>query len=176
MDIMIRKATASDLDAVAQGYTEQISHDLENGRFTIWELGVYPTRCTAEKSLAEGSLFVAEVDGEIAASMIANQVQPEEYGAVSWSCDAPQQEVLVVHLLCVRPSRARSGMGSAMVRFAAEQARQMGCRTVRLDTGAQNIPAFTLYQKLGFRLAGTASMNVGGVIAHRDHLFLEMLL
>ncbi len=61
-----------------------------------------------------------------------------------------------------------------MMRFVIEKAKQMNCKTVRLDTGSQNKPAVSLYTKLGFEIAGTTSMNIGGLISHKNHLFLEL--
>ena len=95
---------------------------------------------------------------------------------VHWGCEAKPEEVMVIHLLCVRPSKAHQGMGRRMVEFIIEEARKRGCKAVRLDTGAQNIPAKSLYTKIGFKLAGTASMAIGGLIPHEGHLFFEYVL
>lgn len=170
---MIRKAALKDIDQVEKSYVELLTYEQEHTAYTVWKMGVYPTRETAEKSLADETLYVLEQDGEICASMIADQVQPQEYGKIKWNCSAQSQEVFVIHLLCVRPSKSGCGMGKAMVRFAEEEAKRRGLKAVRLDTGAQNTPAAALYRGLGFELAGTSSMAIGGVIAHDDHLFFE---
>lgn len=170
---MIRKAKPQDIGCVEKCYTELLLYEQEYGAFTAWKQGVYPTRATAEKGCADGMLYVMEQDGEICASMIAGQNQPKEYAQIKWKCCARPEEVFVLHLLCVRPSKAGSGIGKQMVQFAIEEGRRRRCRTIRLDTGAQNKPAAALYQKLGFVLAGTSEMAIGGVIAHSDHLFFE---
>lgn len=170
---MIRKALLQDIDQVEKGYTELLLHEREHGAYTVWELGVYPTRETAEKGFETGSLYVMERDGEILASIIANQIQPEEYGHIDWKYPARQDEVLVIHLLCVRPSKAGGGIGRAMVEFAIEEGKRQSCRVVRLDTGKQNKPAVHLYTKIGFQLAASSPMAIGGIIAHDDHLFFE---
>ncbi|MDO4320977.1 MAG: GNAT family N-acetyltransferase [Lachnospiraceae bacterium] len=170
---MIRKATPQDIPQVTDCYTELLLHEQEHGAYTVWQLGVYPTEKTAEKGIADGDLYVMEQDGEICASVIANQLQPEEYGSVQWKYSAAPNEVFVIHLLCVRPSKAGRGIGKALVQFAAEEGKRRNCRAVRLDTGAQNKPAVALYTKLGFELAGTADMAIGGLIAHKNHLFFE---
>lgn len=171
---VIRKAALQDIDAVENGYTELLLHEQEHGAYTVWKLGVYPTRETAGKALEEGTLYVLEQDGEICGSMIADQNQPAEYSHIQWTYPAKPEEVIVIHLLCVRPSKAGRGVGRQLVQFAAEEGRRMGCRAVRLDTGRQNKPAVGLYTKLGFEIAGTRAMAIGGVIAHNDHLFLEL--
>jgi len=170
---MIRKAVSQDIEQVENSYVELLLHEQEHGAYTVWKLGVYPTRLTAEKALAEDTLYVMERDGEICASVIADHVQPEEYRQIHWKCQAEPQEVLVIHLLCVRPSKAGGGIGKELVRFVLEQAKRMHCKAVRLDTGAQNKPAAALYTKLGFEIAGTSSMTVGGAISHDGHLFFE---
>lgn len=173
---MIRKAEQRDLDAVEQSYVELLLHEKEHGAYTVWKLGVYPTRATAEKALASGSLYVLEQAGTLCGSIIIDQTQPGEYGQIGWTCRAEPDEVLVVHLLCVRPSKAGHGVGKALVEFAIETGKRRDFRAVRLDTGAQNTPAVALYQKLGFELAGSKAMDIGGVIAHKDHLFFEKRL
>lgn len=73
-----------------------------------------------------------------------------------WSrMEAQPDEVLVVNLLCVRPSKARCGIGKSMVCFIIEEAKSMNCKAVRLDTGRQNTPAIALYTDIGFELAGS---------------------
>jgi len=173
---MIRKAASQDIDQIEQKYIELLMHEQEHGAYTVWKLGVYPTRETAEKALSEGTLYVMDQDGEICASIIADQKQPGEYEKIEWKQRAKPEEVLVIHLLCVRPSKAGMGIGRDMVKFVIEEAKRRSCRAVRLDTGSQNLPAVALYTKLGFELAGTTSMAIGGLISHNNHLFFEFKL
>lgn len=46
--------------------------------------------------------------------------------------------------------------------FALEKARQLGCKAVRLDTREENHPAASLYESMGFCLAGSAPMCLHG--------------
>lgn len=62
-----------------------------------------------------------------------------------------------------------------MVRFAIEQARESNCRTVRMDTWAGNKPAAALYQKAGFRFAGTTHILLQGLIPE-EQIFFELQL
>ncbi|MCD8355534.1 MAG: GNAT family N-acetyltransferase [Clostridia bacterium] len=172
--MMVRKAVLADLDGIEKNYVELLTHEKEHGAFTVWQLGVYPTRETAEKSLSNGSLYVIERENEICASMILNQVQPKEYNIIKWKCDANAEEVMVVHLLCVPPLQGGCGFGTEMIHFAIEKGKQLNCKAIRLDTGLQNKPAIALYTKLGFELAGTANMFIGGTIEHKNHLFFEL--
>lgn len=83
---------------------------------------------------------------------------------------------MVIHLLMVRPSMTGKGIASKLVRYADELAKANACKAVRLDTGSQNIPALSLYRKLGFRIVAASSMKIGNAIPHKEHLFLEKLL
>lgn len=172
-DAMIRKAVLQDIDQIEKSYEELLLYEKEHGAYTVWQLGVYPTRETAQKGLSEGNLYVMDQDGEICASVIANRVQPEEYGKIEWKYHAQPDEVLVIHLLCVKPSKAGQGIGKDMVQFIIGEAKRINCKTVRLDTGSQNKPAIALYTKLQFELAGAASMAIGGLLQHNNHLFFE---
>ena len=173
---MIRKATEHDIPRVEAGYLEHLRHEQTHTAYTVWKEGVYPTKQTALDALAEGSLYVMEGPDEVLASVIADQKQPAAYADIDWSCPADPEDVLVIHLLCVPPSLAGHGVGSSIVRFLIEEARAKGYKTVRLDTGGQNVPAASLYRKLGFRLAGTGNFAVGGKISHANHLFFEYVL
>ena len=70
---MIRQAEQRDIDGVELSYVTLILNDKKTGPYTVFEIGVYPTRATAQKALEEGALYVLEQDGEICASIIMNQ-------------------------------------------------------------------------------------------------------
>lgn len=170
---MIRPASIADIDAIEESYCEHFAHEKQYGAYTIFREGVYPTRAVAEKALQNTSLYVYEDGGVVLGSIILDEAQPEEYQKIDWSSRAPNGKVRVIHLLMVRPGAAGKGVGSALVNHAVETAKSQGCMAVRLDTGAQNVPAASLYQKLGFRLVSSSSMKVGGMLSHKDHLFFE---
>lgn len=170
---MIRPAVFSDLSSIEEIYQEHFVHEKQHVAYTVFRKGVYPTRKDAQKALRKDALFVYEENGIILGSMIADDFQPNEYKRINWSSHATDEKVKVIHLLMIRPSAAGKGLGSALVNFVLEMAKQQSCIAIRLDTGSQNIPAVSLYKKLGFQLAATSSMKVGGAISHKDHLFFE---
>ena len=102
-----------------------------------------------------------------------NQVQSEEYYGIAWEYPAGDDEVLVLHTLCIPPSKAGHGYGTRMVRYAIEEARRMKCRAMRRDTDAGNKPAASLYTKLGVRYAGIASVMLQGLIPE-EQIFFEL--
>ena len=86
------------------------------------------------------------------------------------------KNLVVNQSLMVRPSAAGKGIGSSLVNYAVDIAKQCSCTAVRLDTGEQNIPAVSLYKKLGFQLVAALPMKVGGTILHNEHLFFEKMI
>lgn len=170
---MIRKATKEDINAVAQSYRELLLYEKEHGGHSNWVLDVYPTITVAEKSHAEGTLYVLEEDGEICASMILNQFQPDGYTQIQWKYPASANEVLVIHTLCIPPSKAGKGIGKKMVDYALEKAKAMECKAMRLDTHAENEPAASLYKKFGFQYAGSADILLEGLIPEKQ-IFFEL--
>ena len=173
---MIRKATSDDIKSIEDTYNEHFKHETEYGAFTVFKKGIYPTRKDAKKAIDHGTLYVYEENNDIAGSMIVDKVQPAEYTQINWTQTFINDEVMVIHLLMVRPNMARKGIATSLLKYAMELAENSACKALRLDTGSQNIPALSLYKKLGFQIAATASMNVGNAIEHSGHLFLEKVL
>ena len=172
---MIRAATTADIDAIEAGYTELLLHEAEHGSNSQWELGVYPTRATAERAVETGTMFVMEEDGLICASMILNSHQAPEYCESPWLYPAADDEVLVIHTLCVPPSMAGRGLGKRMVDFATGFGLGRGMRVLRLDTNKKNLPAQRLYLKNGCRLAGSRHCLHEGVL-DTELVYLERQL
>lgn len=172
---MIRKATMKDVNAIARTYEELLIFEKENGSNSNWEWNVYPTAAVPESKIPAGSMYVLEEEGEICASMVLNQDQAEEYAQVDWLYPAKQEEVLVIHTLCVRPSRSGNGYGRMMVQYAKQYAVGIGCSVVRIDTYAHNEPAKRLYQNNGFRIAGYGRILLQGLI-DEDQVYLECKL
>lgn len=173
---MIREAVIADLDSIEEMYHEHFFHEKEYGAYTVFREGIYPTRADAEKALRNQSLYVYVENDVVLGSIIINGQQPEEYKKIYWKSQASDEKVKVIHLLMVRPCMAGKGIGTALIDFAVNIAKQQSCIAVRLDTGEQNIPAVALYKKLGFQLAAASSMKVGGMISHNRHLFFEKIL
>ncbi|MGM9608464.1 MAG: GNAT family N-acetyltransferase [Oscillospiraceae bacterium] len=153
---MIRKGTAADLDGCAQVYEEHLNHEAATVNYTNWLKGAYPTRATAEKALAAGTLYVDEEDGVIVGCANLNHIQPAEYANIPWSIPAEGDEVLVIHTLVFRPTRTGGGRGRRFVAFAEALAKEQGCKVIRLDTYEGNEPAKAFYPKLGYHYAGLA--------------------
>ena len=158
----IRKATAADIDAVEAIYNKILDEE-EAGRACVgWQRGVYPTRRTAEESLALGELYVLDDHGVKAAARI-NSRQVAEYALAAWEQDAPEDKVLVLHTLVVDPAAKGRGCGTEFVDFYEEMGKATGRPFLRMDTNEKNRAARALYHKLGYREAGSVPCEFNGI-------------
>lgn len=170
---MIRQAVLDDAAKIAETYDELLIYEKEKGCFSNWVLGVYPTIKVPESKIPLGTMYVLEEDGKICGSMVLNKEQAEVYRQIKWKYPANDDEVLVVHTLCIPPSKAGRGYGRQMAEYAKKFAKKQGCKVMRIDTYVHNEPAKGLYTKCGFRLAGTAKCLHEGLI-EEELAFLEL--
>ena len=83
---------------------------------------------------------VWKVDGEVAGFVWVRFRDIDEYDYTSADLDS----------LAVAPAFRRMGVGSRMVAFAEEKARENGANALYIDTGWENTPARSLYENQGF--------------------------
>ena len=160
---MIRKATETDIPAVAEIY-EQLHSAEEAGQVTIgWIRGVYPTEDTARQALERDELFVEEANGKIVGAAILNQRQMDAYYEAEWRYAAKDQDVMVLHTLVISPEESGKGYGKNFVAFYEDYARAHGCHVLRMDTNSRNDRARAMYRKLGFREAGIVPCTFNGI-------------
>ena len=147
---MIRKAALDDLDAISAIY--DAIHDREEAGLAVigWNRAIYPTRASGESAILAGEMYVLEEEGRVLAAAKINQKQEESYAQGTWTHEAADSEVLVLHTLVVHPAAAGRGIGTRFVAFYEECAARMACPYLRMDTNARNAAARALYKKLGY--------------------------
>lgn len=161
--MIIRKATAADLDDVAKIY-DRIHTEEESGRVSIgWVRGVYPERATAGAALARGDLFVEETEGRIVGTAILNRIQMDTYRDAPWQYRVPDREVMVMHTLVIDPCVKGHGLGSAFEAFYEKYAKENGCPYLRIDTNARNETARRFYAGRGYREIAVLPCDFNGI-------------
>lgn len=90
---------------------------------------------------ANDTLYVAEVGGEVIGTFQATLITSLLGRGASF------MKVEAVH---VRPGTRGKGVGSAMMRFAIERARQAGAASVQLTSNKARHAAHLFYDRLGF--------------------------
>lgn len=162
---MIRLATPEDLDAIEYIYHAILDHEEAIGhRYTNWDKALYPTRAYAAEAVDAGTMYVDVVNGRVISCVNLNHIQPPEYAAIPWTIPAGEQDVLVIHTLCVHPAASGHHSGRRFVAFAEGLGKGLGCKVIRLDTYEGNEPALAFYPKLGYSYAGITRFHFQNVI------------
>lgn len=160
---MIRKGRTEDISAVAGIYERILEREVAGRGYTGWQKGVYPTADTAREATEQGELYVLEKDGVVAAAGRINAEQVGVYATCPWRYQAPAEQVLVLHTLVVDPEATGVGYGTRFVRFYEQLARETGRPFLRMDTNERNIPARTLYRRLGYRETAVLPCDFNGI-------------
>ena len=160
---MIRKATESDIPAVAEIYAHILANEDPAKPATGWLKGIYPVEATARAALGRDDLFVCIEDDKVVASAIINRTQVDVYADCKWSLECEDDEVMVLHTLTVEPACAGRGIGRKFVAFYEDYARGHNCKALRIDTNAVNITARGLYAKLGYTEVGIVPCVFNGI-------------
>ena len=161
--LMIRKATESDIPAVAEIYAHILANEDPAKPATGWLKGIYPVEATARAALGRDDLFVCIEDDKVVASAIINRTQVDVYADCKWSLECEDDEVMVLHTLTVEPACAGRGIGRKFVAFYEDYARGHNCKALRIDTNAVNITARGLYSKLGYTEVGIVPCVFNGI-------------
>jgi GNAT superfamily N-acetyltransferase len=140
-----------------QGYIHSVVRLISAATQTMREHGIYqwdeiyPNEEIITKDVDSRSLYVLEQGDLCIAAVSLNQEQDEAYQQVHWLGGEP---VLVVHRLCVDPAYQGNGIGSRLMDFAEEHAKQNAYVSIRLDAYTGNPRAVRLYERRGYRKAG----------------------
>lgn len=165
-DIVYRKGTVDDLDAICDLVSRAIKNMIQNHIYQWDEL--YPTREDFQADIEKGELTVGQADGEIAVIYTLNQEYEPEYNDACW--ERPDGRFCVVHRLCVDPAFQNQGVAANTMRDLENCLTSQDVESVRLDAFSGNPYSLRLYQKCGYRRVGQADWRMG-----RFYLFEKIL-
>ena len=159
----IRLARGHDIPTITAIY-DKVLREEEQGRYTIgWIRGIYPTEKTARTAIAAGELFVLESENKVIASARINHEQMPAYAKVSWSVDAADDQVMVMHTLTVDPEMNGRGAGKRFLQFYEEYALEHGSHILRIDTNERNLNARRMYAAAGYEEKGIIPCEFNGI-------------
>lgn len=118
----------------------------------------YPNREIIEADVKEGTVFVLEEDGRIKSMIVLNENQDSEYQELTWLTDNNSKN-LVVHRLATLPEFQKQGLGSRMMDFAENFAKENGYDSIRLDTFSQNAGNISYYKKRNYTEIGNVNLK-----------------
>jgi ribosomal protein S18 acetylase RimI-like enzyme len=152
----IRHANLQDLDAI-MNLIRSCTHHMEAQEIHQWD-EIYPDEGTIKNDIGKQQLYLLEEAMHICGIIALNENQQPEYKNVSWKFPG---KTLVVHRLAIEPSCQRKGYARMLMQFAQKIAKEEHYENIRLDAFIHNPTAVALYEKLGYRKAGTVTFRKG---------------
>ena len=143
------QATSADFAAIHTSYAHVVSHTLDMPTYGRWKQGLYPTEEDFNTYIQGNSMYLYQEGKTIVGAMAVAMCQGEDYHAIAWSQELPDDEVAVSHILAVNPDYQGQGIGAQLVSEAISLAKANGMKAIRLDAIASNLPD----QKLNERVA-----------------------
>ncbi|WP_274424000.1 GNAT family N-acetyltransferase [Chelativorans sp. YIM 93263] len=145
-ELVIRDARPSDLPSLVAMYAADTlggHSDTTDGAADADYLNAF----NAIHASPNDTLYVAEIDGKVVGTFQATLITVMTgRGATNMKIEAVQ----------TREDMRGSGIGSAMIRFAIEQARAAGAASVQLSSNAARHNAHRFYERLGFEKSHVA--------------------
>ena len=157
----IRQATAADISALMPLFDE--------ARATIARLGIdqwqdgYPQRHLVEDGIERGETYCVEIDGSLAATFVLVDSEPL-YDAIEngqWTSGDESRDYVAIHRVAVSVAKRGSGISTAILDFAAAEARARGRTSLRIDTHEGNIVMRRMLEKHGFAPCGVIRLENG---------------
>lgn len=116
----------------------------------------YPNEETIEFDLSRDSLFAMKNDAGEIISVISIDQDAEVEALECWGRDlAPGGEL---SRLCVRKDMHNKGIAREMMRYAFEELKRRGNKSVHILVKTGHVVAFASYNKLGFSQVGTCNL------------------
>jgi RimJ/RimL family protein N-acetyltransferase len=162
-------ATDRDIAALLQLATSCIGRMREEG-IEQWD-EIYPSETDLRRDIAAQALWILREREEIVGCMTLDANQDPLWDGIDWQFTAGP--IAAVHRLMVSPSHQRRGLARRLMAFAEAQACRTQRAVVRLDAFVQNRASMALYEKLGYRHAGTAMMRKGLFAGFEKNLTLS---
>ena len=144
------KAAEQDFQRIARFYQDVIARTEHMETYARWVYGQHPTDEMIHGYIRRGAMYCCKKGSSILSAAAVTQ-QGDDYHGAAWALPLRDDEVSVVHLLCVAPEWQGQGVARETMGLVIELSREMGKKAVRLDALTCNTPAHRLYGSLGFQ-------------------------
>ena len=152
--------TTEDLDELANLYDDLNDYFQSVINYPGWIKGIYPIKETAESGINDRSLFIMKENSKIVGSIILNNIPEYAYDKVKWQLHSDYNKILVIRTFVIHPKFLKNGFGKKFLEFVEELALYKKIQSIRLDVSENNLPAISLYEKLGYKFIGTVDLGL----------------
>lgn len=145
--MIFRLATFEDKDQILQNY-----ESVKDSSFCVWN-DAYPTIEDVENDLKYNNLYVLEVNKQIVGSI--SIVDTNELDDLNcWSSKQAREFARVV----IARKYQNRGYSKYLVSYCLDEMTKRNYANAHISVAIKNIPAQRLYESLGFKKVGNASM------------------
>ena len=152
-----RLGKTQDLDSIGLLIKDAIVEMEKNGIYQ-WD-DLYPTREDFEEDIRNNNLYVVFEEDRLVAFYVISGEYDEQYNNAEWECEADSAYIL--HRFCVSPEVQNRGIGKKVLQHIEQHIKDMGGKSVRLDTFTENPFAQKLYRHSGYESRGYADWRKG---------------
>jgi ribosomal protein S18 acetylase RimI-like enzyme len=163
--VNIRQAVIEDLQPVCR-IVKDATRSMDEQGIPQWD-DIYPSEDILRDDIKMEQMRVIEIGGRTAGLIVINEEESPEYGDVAWRYSG---KVMVVHRLTIDPSCQRGGLATRLMDFAEGIAAAEGYGCIRLDAFIQNPAAMALYEKRGYRKAGSVRFRKGQFFCYEKQI------
>lgn len=160
-NMQIKKCREADVARIGSFYDSVVFWLDSHINYPKWIYKVYPSEPSVRDYTAAGTQYVCMDGQEVVGAFVLNDNPQGNYQKGDWEQSLPDGEYMVLHALAIAPERQGHGIGAKVVRFCAEKTKAEGYKALRVDIVPGNTPAQKLYEKNGFRYAGTFDLERG---------------
>jgi ribosomal protein S18 acetylase RimI-like enzyme len=154
---MIKKLLQENLPD-AFSIIESVIRKMNAEKIEQWD-EVYPNVEVLEEDIKKGEAYGFFDSTELKGFIVLNEEYSAEYDSLEW--EACCGKSLIIHRLSVKANCQGQGIAKGLMDFSEEYARQKGYSSIRLDAFLDNKAALNLYEKRGYRKAGTVTFRKG---------------
>lgn len=153
----IKRAKIEDIDEIMSTVKLAVSDMHEQGIYQ-WD-HTYPSKEIITKDINEGNLHLYVDENNIKGFVVLDEYQDKKYDELEWKYN--KGKYLVLHRLCVNPKYKGKGIATKLIEYADIFARDNNYSAIRLDTFIDNKRARGLYEKEGYKIAGSIQFKLG---------------
>lgn len=158
----IRKTEERDLECLMTLF-EEARHTIAALGINQWQDG-YPNREVIQNDMKRGDAHVVVVDGEVCGTFAMIRDGEPTYDRIDgghWLTGDDNRNYMAIHRVAISVAKRGSGLSTAILTHAAEEARNSGMISLRIDTHEGNRVMRRMLEKHGFQYCGVIWLQNG---------------